>query len=52
MHPINKPEVMLSDAAHNVDEKTGDVTNEQTVKLIGQLLEALSAWTLRLQGKP
>lgn len=52
MHPINKPEVMLSDAAHNVDEKTGELTNEQTVKLIGQLLEALSAWTLRLQGKP
>jgi chromate reductase, NAD(P)H dehydrogenase (quinone) len=52
MHPINKPEVMLSDAAHNVDEKTGEVTNEQTVKLVGQLLEALAAWTLRLQNKP
>jgi chromate reductase len=49
MHPINKPEVMLSDAAHNVDEN-GNVTNEQTVKLIGQLLEALAAWTLRLQS--
>jgi chromate reductase, NAD(P)H dehydrogenase (quinone) len=50
MHPINKPEVMLSDAAHNVDEN-GKVTNEQTVQLIRQLLEALAAWTIRLQSK-
>jgi chromate reductase, NAD(P)H dehydrogenase (quinone) len=51
MHPVNKPEVMLSDAAHNVDEN-GKVTNEQTVQLIRQLLEALAAWTLQLQSKP
>jgi chromate reductase, NAD(P)H dehydrogenase (quinone) len=50
MHPINKPEVMLSDAAHNVDQN-GVVTNEQTVQLVRQLLEALAAWTIRLQGK-
>jgi chromate reductase, NAD(P)H dehydrogenase (quinone) len=29
MHPVNRPEVMLTDAAHNVDEK-GKVTNEIT----------------------
>jgi Predicted flavoprotein len=51
MHPVNRPEVMLSDAAHNVDEN-GKVTNEQTVQLIRQLLEALAAWTVRLQSKP
>jgi chromate reductase len=51
MYPVNKPEVMLSDAAHNVDEN-GKVTNEQTVQLIRQLLEALATWTLRLQSKP
>ncbi len=50
MHPINRPEVMLSDAAHNVDEN-GRVTNELTRQLIGQLLEALASWTVRLQTK-
>jgi len=48
MHPINRPEVMLSDAANNVDAE-GKVTNEQTRQLIGKLLEALAQWTLRLK---
>jgi chromate reductase, NAD(P)H dehydrogenase (quinone) len=48
MQPINHPEVMLSDAAHNVDVN-GNVTNEQTRQLIGQLLEALAAWTIKLK---
>jgi chromate reductase len=51
MHPVNKPEVMLSDASHSVDSN-GNITNEQTRQLIRQLLEALAAWTLRLRGKP
>lgn len=51
MHPINRPEVMLSDATHNVDAN-GTVTNEQTRQLIRQLLEALAAWTIRLREKP
>jgi chromate reductase len=50
MHPVNRPEVMLSDAPHNVDAD-GKVTNEQTRQLIKQLLEALAAWTIKLQGK-
>jgi chromate reductase len=50
MHPVNRPEVMLSDATHNIDAK-GTVTNEQTRQLIRQLLEALAAWTLRLKEK-
>lgn len=50
MHPVNRPEVMLSDATHNIDAK-GTVTNEQTRQLIRQLLEALAAWTIRLKEK-
>lgn len=51
MHPINRPEVMLSDAPYNIDTN-GNVTNETTRKLIRQLLEALAAWTKRLAQKP
>jgi chromate reductase, NAD(P)H dehydrogenase (quinone) len=51
MHPVNRPEVMLSDTANNVDEN-GKVTNPQTRQLIRQLLEALAAWTIRLKEKP
>jgi chromate reductase len=50
MHPVNRPEVMLSDATHNVDAD-GKVTNEQTRQLIRQLLEALAALTIRLKQK-
>ena len=48
MHPINRPEVMVSAAAENVDAN-GKLTNEQTRKLIRQLLEALIAWINRLK---
>jgi chromate reductase, NAD(P)H dehydrogenase (quinone) len=51
MHPVNRPEVMLSDAAHNVDPE-GNLTNEQTRQLIRQLLEALAAWTIKLKTQP
>lgn len=47
MHPINVPQVMLSDAKNSVD-KDGKLTNEQTRQLIGQLLEALYKWTIKL----
>ena len=50
MQPVNRPEVMLSDAPHNVDAN-GNVTNEQTRQLIMQLLEALAAWTIKLREK-
>jgi len=50
MQPVNRPEVMLSDASHNVDAD-GKLTNEQTRQLIRQLLEALSAWTIKLKQK-
>jgi chromate reductase len=51
MHPVNKPEVMLSSAAENVDAD-GRLTNEQTRTLIKQLLETLVTWTNRLKCKP
>jgi chromate reductase len=50
MHPVNRPEVMLSSAADNVDTN-GRITNEQTRQLIRQLLEALVEWTRRLNQK-
>jgi len=48
IHAINRPEVMLSNAAENVDA-AGKLTNEQTRTLIRQLLEALVTWTNRLK---
>ena len=51
MHPVNRPEVMLSNAKDNVDAN-GNVNNEQTRKLIRQLLEALVEWTKQFKEKP
>ncbi len=51
MHPVNRPEVMLSQAADNIDVN-GRLTNEETRALIKQLIEALVAWTNRLKCKP
>jgi chromate reductase len=51
MHPVNRPEVMLSDASHNFDEN-GNLTNEVTRNLIRQLLEALALWTKQVSCKP
>jgi len=51
MHRVNQPEVMLSDAAHNIDAN-GSLTNEQTRELIRQLFEALVAWTNQLKCNP
>ncbi len=50
MHPINKPEVMLSQAKQYIDEN-GILTNEETRKLIQQLLEELVKWTQKLAAK-
>ena len=51
MHPVNQPEVMLSQAKDNVDAN-GRVTNEQTRQLIRQLLQALVEWTIKLKANP
>src|SRR3972149_3866227 len=44
MHPLNRPEVMMSSAQDHVD-KNGNVTDEQTRQLIRELLEELVKWT-------
>ena len=41
---------MLSEAASNVDAE-GNVTNQKTLELIRQLIEALAAWTIKLKAK-
>jgi chromate reductase len=51
MYPINHPEVMLPSASQYIDEN-GNLTNEETRKLIRELLEALVQWTRKLKGKP
>jgi chromate reductase, NAD(P)H dehydrogenase (quinone) len=43
MHPINKPEVMINNAASKFDAE-GNLTDEETKKWIRQLLEALVGW--------
>jgi chromate reductase len=48
MYPLNKPEVMIGTAAQRFDER-GELTDETSRKLVGQLLEALVLWTRRLK---
>jgi chromate reductase len=48
MHPINKPEVIVTFAAQKIDQQ-GMLTDETTRKVIKALLEALAAWTKRLK---
>ena len=48
MHPVNQPEVMLSQAHKHFDAE-GKLTDEHAQKLIRQLLEELVSWTRRLQ---
>ena len=49
VHPINKPAVMIGEAAQAFDA-SGNLLDEKARNLIHQLLEALAAWTLRLRG--
>ena len=48
MYPVNKPEVMIGTAAQRFDEH-GNLTDETSRKLIGQLLVSLVTWTRRLR---
>ena len=48
MFPINKPEVMIGNAAQRFDEH-GELTDETSRKLVQQLLQALVDWTQRLR---
>ncbi|MFB3889049.1 MAG: NADPH-dependent FMN reductase [Candidatus Bathyarchaeia archaeon] len=49
--PINYPEVMLAHAGQYIDAD-GNLTNQETRRLIRLLLEELVRWTRRLQSKP
>jgi chromate reductase len=49
MQPLNRPEVMMPFAADNVDAD-GNVTNEETKRLVRELLEALVRWTRKLKS--
>jgi chromate reductase len=49
MYPLNKPEVMIANAAQRFDDQ-GNLTDEKTRELIGRLLASLVAWTRRLRG--
>lgn len=51
MFPINYPEVMLPQAQQYIDEN-GKLRNEETRKLIRQLLEELIKLTKKLQANP
>jgi chromate reductase len=48
MHPVNKPEVIVTFAREKIGEQ-GNVTDENTRKIVKQLLESLVAWTKRLK---
>jgi chromate reductase, NAD(P)H dehydrogenase (quinone) len=50
IYTINRPEVMLSEAASSVDSD-GRLTNEQTRSLVKQLIEALITWNNQVKCK-
>ena len=50
IHPINKPIVMIGEAAQAFDAQ-GSLKDDKARELVRQLLESLVAWTQRLQGK-
>jgi chromate reductase len=50
MHPLNRPEVMITFAPEKFDEN-GNLKDEQAKKLITDLLTALVAWTRKLRQK-
>jgi len=47
MYPVNKPEVMIGNAAQRFDDQ-GNLKDETSRKLVRELLAALVAWTRRL----
>lgn len=48
MHPLNRPEVIVSQIDEKIDVN-GKVVDEKTRKKIGKVLEALVAWTERVR---
>jgi len=51
MFPLNRPEVLIANARERFDEQ-GNLKDEPTRQVIGQMLVALAAWTQQLaRGK-
>jgi chromate reductase len=50
MHPVNKPEVFIAQAASKFDAE-GRLTDQTARDLIGQMLAALRDWTIKLRQK-
>ena len=50
MHPLNRPEVLVSSADEKIDDK-GRVTDEKTKEKIRELLGNLVDWTEKLKKK-
>jgi chromate reductase len=48
MHPINRPEVMIGNAAERFDQQ-GNLIDPTSQELIRQLLQNLVIWTRQLQ---
>jgi chromate reductase len=48
MHPLNRPEVIVSNAKDNFDEQ-GQLENEKTKLLVAELLNGLVTWTRKLK---
>ena len=49
MHPVNSPEVLISQAGDRFDEN-GNLTDAATEKIMRQALENLVEWARRLQA--
>lgn len=49
MHPINKPEVIVTYAPQKIDEH-GHLTDETTRKIIKELIENLAEWTRKVKN--
>jgi chromate reductase len=48
MYPVNRPEVLIANAAQRFNEK-GELTDETSRELVRKLLAELVAWTNRLR---
>jgi hypothetical protein len=50
MHPLNKPEVLVTSAYDKFD-KAGKLTDEPTKKVLATFVVALLDWTIRLKNR-
>jgi len=48
---INKPEIFIGNCSQKIDEKTGQIKDEQTISFIKQQLAAFAKFVARIGGK-